>query len=426
MNTREFWANEAAKVRDTSALFSNNDAVLGREVLDIADSQSTPLKNCDIWREKEIGIREVYPFKIDGLIKETDAYWLFAGTKLRLAEKTIIGEKISEQQRGLVDRLLYGEPWQYATSRLRDTGFNWKTYSLDYREHGVKEGEHTQLLAQIKASNLTDFKKEMNDFKTKLRIFVDSFKKYQEENDDAIGYNRFNSYYTDETTKKILNAITEVKFIPAEVKALQMQETGDFTDTMIAGIDKKNKGIVYKGKENFEMVGICQLPIGSSNEAQKWVENTFTTVNGIKTLTIGGNRKDPLNAIHLTAGYFGQIIKILQADWDTEIIKILNAKYKTNIQITGHSTNSLDKISCSIDKKKAIFLSYNAGPSMVKSAIESYCVKGTEMIIWDDPGFQKILKEKIDLFYATADARKEKSSYVNSVAARLIKIKTDS
>ncbi len=143
---------------------------------------------------------EVYPFKKDDLVKETNAYWLFARKKLLQVETTMVGKKISEEQRALVNKLLYGEPWQYATSHLRDMNFMWEDYRLDEEQHRVKEEEHTQLLAQIKADNLIEFKHKMNHFKGGLRMFIDSLKKYKEaKNDSDNNKQKFNNIETNKT-----------------------------------------------------------------------------------------------------------------------------------------------------------------------------------------------------------------------------------
>jgi hypothetical protein len=373
--------------------------------------------------------------------------WKEVIKKLKDEEKGLenisdIWKNISEEQKQIIKNLMDGSitdpqisPWNYVIKNLGNQKFEPHKYFYARDGHKKAIAKHDEMLSKLTNPHLGSFKTVLNEFKDILCTYDDNgledggfifiLLKYKEDVGEIGGsplYNRFDKYYNEEAPKDvfngsktilehILNAIPRIKFLPCEVKALNMTETGDFTNTTIAGIDDKTKGIL--NNENTSgpgVIGLCQLPNAgdrkSADEAVKWIKDYVPTITALvltKPVEITNDREDPRNAIFLTAGYLGRIIVMLT---------------------TGNTgTNNFWKIKDCLTKKKIVFLSYNAGFSVLVTAINKYFTQydnEKNPLIFEDGNFIKILHAVIDSdTKKSEEKKKEQKEYVSKVVNRL-------
>lgn len=394
MNFRELMLEQKRLILDTSHLFEHRDAILGRDATDISINPNTPditqcIDSFAITTVENVRSLEV----IDELYEEIRDKWKNVKAKYEFLKSKVaddIKQKIPKEEAELVSRFEEGgtgEPWDYIIRSLGEGGnFDPTTYAYDSLGHEQALTKHNQLKANLKSSLLNGFKERLDSFKKEIDIFVKSIKKLKEEEDVVIGYKRFDSYYNDPILAKILEAIPYVKFLPCEVKALQMTETADFTNTIIVGIKGKTKGILSPDDSSgLGIVGICQLPKKSADEAKIWIRDK---VKGL-TETIMDDRTNPRNAIFLTAGYFGRIVEILT---------------------TGAAATKFSEIQSCLDKKRIVFLSYNAGPAITRTAITNYFKNydnKKKPLMWTDSDFIRLLNQAIEDEYKKINGKEE-------------------
>ncbi len=431
MNTREFWANEAAKVRDTSALFSHNDVALGREALNVSVSkpEEKDTTQCiGTWSITEISdVRSIeaeeliiYPWPIPkGQSGPTTLTTLWVNVRIMYDSiKKHIADDMTQgsaAEKKIISK--FNDDWmpwnQVVNSLEQDSSFKPQEYSAE-GEYKAALAQHTELVKQLKSSQVGGFKERINSFQKAIANFVDNVVKYKDEINPKHGYQRFDELYKKDALVHILAAIPYVQFTPAEVKALQMTETGDFTNAIIAGIEGKipKKGIRSdKNTSGKGIVGICQLPNdekdNSADEARNWINNNAKVYwanrrredSSIKVElpSVTNDRTNTRNAVYLTAGYFGRIVEILHGDFRFAEIK-----------------------DC-LDMKRAVFLSYNAGPAIVKDAINTFyqTYGGVENLSWSNSQFMDILNARIDKTYKPLGSSDEKKTYVGKIERRL-------
>lgn len=402
MSTREFWANEAAMMRDKSG-------VLGKEVLMPIVSPifgNTPLSvdQCsETWAITSVwNVRSLELEKHD---IDTESAWNLVKKKYsiakREAEQTIkdVGARIPVPQKEIVSQLLNENPWSYTIQSINNGIFNWRQYVLDYAKHTTLENEHLQLIANLSSNDLKGFKDSMKDFRLELRKFIDKLNIYNDENKNEIGYNRFNEFYESSNLSLILDKIPLIKFTAAEVKALNMQETGDFTNKTIVAFKNKSSGLTSNvASSGTGIVGLCQLPLVSAQEAYIWTKNVkiaeFIKLisSGASAKTMSSDRENTENAIYLTGAYLGRIVEILSSE--------------------------LGQISGCKDKKRIVFSAYNAGPGTLKKAINSFLSdnKGVDLT-WDNANFQKKLQEQTKFISSTKYSETKK--YAPTIEKRL-------
>lgn len=408
MTTREFWAAQADLIRDTSHLFDKRDAVLGREALQApASAEIQNIEPCtDTWDINDV--TKVRSMEVENLIEDIKSSWNAVRLAYNLLKRKVIEEDIKIRMKAEEKIIVesFGEngtfePWDYVVRSLNE-GSSFTSEKYQYEPTGHKEAlaKHEQLIAIIKSPALDGFKERLNAFKSKINSFVKLIARLNEEQDVTIGYNRFDAYYNDPITKQILNAIPYVKFTPAEVKALQMTETGDLTNMAIAGIKGvKTKGILNNiSSSGSGIVGICQLPNSgkdnSADESFDWINANIPSLNGQVTKS----REDPRNAVFLTAGYFGKIIELLDKRTNSKFSQIQNC----------------------LDKKRIVFEAYNAGHSLLGKAINDYFGSYKKVpLSWDNANFKSFLNKAIDATYSAESSRKEKKAYVAKIEKRL-------
>jgi hypothetical protein len=128
--------------------------------------------------------------------------------------------------------------------------------------------------------------------------------------EERVEFGRFDSDFLDEDVKKVLADVPE-NFRPADLKAMLAQETGDFTDTSIAGLEDKKKGIVNKLAPNPSFVGVGQINNAADKDARAMAKRL-----GIELPAASAGdkdpRKDPAAGIKLAANYLVYIGKQLE------------------------------------------------------------------------------------------------------------------
>lgn len=386
---REYWAQEAAMMRDTSAVLENN----AFSVVTSPKNPFTfePIQEClDTWAIQSVwNVRSLELEKHD---IDTESAWAFVKSKYFIAkieaEETIrdVGSRIPNSQKDSVQQLLTDKPWAYTIESLNNGGFDWRKYDLHNNKYGELEVKHNQLIANLSSNDLKGFKTSMQEFKAAIKIFVVKLKIYLDENKEDIGYNRFNNFYEDITLDSILKNIPLIKFTNCEIKALNMQETGDFTNTTITGFKNKKLGLTTSiNSSGSGIEGLCQLPAVSAQEAYLWAKN-----KNITTLT--PNRDMPQNAIYLSAAYIGRIVDILLPE--------------------------ISRINTCLDKKRIVFAAYNAGPGTLKKAINAFFLEKKNLnLTWANSKFQDNLKTQTKLISSTKYV--ETQNYPTNIEKRL-------
>lgn len=111
-------------------------------------------------------------------------------------------------------------------------------------------------LSGKKYASLLEWVKKLG---TALGAFLELRRRIGEE---QVEFDRFDKDFLDADVAKALAGVPG-NFRPADLKARLAQETGDFTDTAIAGLEGKKKGIVNQLAPNPSFVGIGQINSGA-------------------------------------------------------------------------------------------------------------------------------------------------------------------
>jgi hypothetical protein len=207
-----------------------------------------------------------------------------------------------------------------------------------------------QDLSKLANARYNFVKGEVSAFHNNYQNTLDNIKVYLEEIQE---FKRFDELYL--SNKNLLNKIPYITFYPSEIKALQAQETGDFTITSVAGLEQKNKGIKTGGR-NLSFVGIGQIGADGLIDSVKWLSE-----KGIKIPLEPDPRTIPELAIKLTIGILG----------------IYTEKY-----IYPHLPANKPE---GYELKKIIFAAYNAGQGTVLKGINNYInATGKKSYTWYD------------------------------------------
>jgi hypothetical protein len=381
MDFRELMLEQKRLILDTSHLSESRNAVLGREIIDVPVKTDTPQSATPCTTTWTISdVSKVRSLEAEGFIttfiksnwSTVRNGWQNVIKDLKDPKKGIENDKdiwksISDEEKQILLNFTDGtttdpqiSPWNYVIKNLADGTFEPQEYVYTLEGHKKSIARHNEMLSKLKNAHLGSFKTVLNQFKDILCTynkdgienggFISVLLKYKIEIGASDGnplYNRFDEFFKDDTTKKILDKINElykIRITPAELKALQMKETGDYTNLKIAGITGKQKGITNApDSSGTGIVGMCQLPSDSADEAVKWA---FDNVK----ITIDKDRAIPKNAVYLTAAYFGRSIELV-------------------------GTATLDNVTDCLHKKVIIFGSYNGGFESFKLAIQDFITK---------------------------------------------------
>jgi len=194
-----------------------------------------------------------------------------------------------------------------------------------------------QDLSKLANARYNFVKGEVSAFHNNYQNTLDNIKVYLEEIQE---FKRFDELYL--SNKNLLNKIPYITFYPSEIKALQAQETGDFTITSVAGLEQKDKGIKTGGR-NLSFVGIGQIGTDGLIDSVKWLSE-----KGIKIPLDPDPRTIPELAIKLTIGVLG----------------IYTEKYIYHF-LPANKPEGLEL-------KKILFAAYNAGQGTVLKGINNY------------------------------------------------------
>lgn len=174
--------------------------------------------------------------------------------------------------------------------------------------------------------------------------------KYNEEKQEIL---RFDNIYNSTEVANLLNKIPYISFTPAEIKALNMQETGDFTNTTVAGLEGKTLGFPVDKPVNKTYIGLGQHNEVSKQKALDWAKS-----KGIEITSNVDPRTVPQNSVLLTIAYFG---------WYVE--------KKVCPQLADIPLDCLEL-------KKMLFASYNAGVEHILTAIKNLYKNKDKNITW--------------------------------------------
>lgn len=241
--------------------------------------------------------------------------------------------------------------WNYMRSNVNNPNFNYKVYIdndfLDYHRNyeAAIEDENTELnkLTHPRYKYLKKSSQGVEEFQHYYKKFVIQIISIKEEKKTE--KDRFDKHFEGVQVAKVLNLMKDITIYSSELKALVYQESGDLTNSTIAGITDEKIGLRKKGITNSSYIGIAQIGLDAMKEGKTWA-----TKNNIKFVGSPESdyRKDPENAIILLAC-------ILASNYELYLSKAF--KYS--------STECLNW-------KKCIIGSYNwSGPSMMKHILRN-------------------------------------------------------
>lgn len=199
---------------------------------------------------------------------------------------------VKGDQKEIVDRMKKrGEAW------AKTDMTKWTTTDLDLAI-SQEEGDKAKL---TRDKNTDDV---INKFVQALR---DVKQVKTEISEEEVEYHRFDTQFMDPQVIELCRMVAHATITPADIKALIGQESGDMTNTTIAGITDKKRGITTKIK-NKSYVGIGQQSEDARKEGLDWAASQKSSI----TVEPGKDpRKDPATAIKLTAAYLGRVSDLL-------------------------------------------------------------------------------------------------------------------
>ncbi len=196
--------------------------------------------------------------------------------------------------------------------------------------------------------------------------------------EEAVEFQRFNDLFL---APDVLAALRDANadFRPADLKAMLAKETGDFTNTAIAGLEGKPRGITSDKANTLgpSFIGIAQMNTDAKTEALKRATKLGITVVDSDS---DDAREDPARAIKLAALYVDQISHGLPSTAPT-----------------------------GVERKKLILAAYNGGPGALKRAIAAL---GTSSYTWDD-----IVASEAAMSVWSEKKQKEVKDYVARIIA---------
>ncbi len=241
---------------------------------------------------------------------------------------------------------LTGLNGRWAGTVVTQKGFDPVTGALDEKVLQALLSADAQDAAKLVAPKFKSLVEWVKKLGAMLRDFLALRRSIEEE---QIEFDRFDDDFLDPDVAKALAAVPG-SFRPADLKAMLAQETGDFTDTGIAGLENKKKGVVNKLAPNPSYVGVGQINTGADTDARKMAKQLGIALpepaSGDKD-----PRKDPATGIKLAANYLAYIGKQLSG---------LPAGKPTGAEM-----------------RKLVFAAYNGGPFGLIAAAKAVSSKGS-------------------------------------------------
>ena len=234
-------------------------------------------------------------------------------------------------------------------SAIWSKGIDEKTISVTDIDSITKE--ETEALGRLKRNKNTD---------DVVKKFIESLKQAKttmtETTEEETEYKRFDKHFLDAAVVELAKKIPHATITPADLKALVSQETGDLTNTEVAGIQGKTKGVKSQRKNKGGYVGLGQLNTAARDEAITWAKGQKSAISIAEGTDA---RKDPLTAIKLTAAYLGRVSDLL---WG------------------GLPDNRPGEA----EFKKMLFAAYNGGHVVIINAAKAYTAGSKKNYSWDD------------------------------------------
>jgi hypothetical protein len=222
---------------------------------------------------------------------------------------------------------LEGLSGRWAGTVVTQAGFDPVSGALDDKALRALLTADAADAAKLTGSKFASVVEWVKKLSTALVAFLELRQRIGEE---QVEFDRFDDDFLDADVKTALAAVPGT-FRPADLKAMLAQETGDFTDTNIAGLGGKKKGIVHTLKPNPSFVGIGQLNANADKDARKMAKELGITLPAAAT---GDKdpRKDPGSGIKLVANYLAYVGKQLSglpkgAPTGAELRKLVLAAY---------------------------------------------------------------------------------------------------
>ncbi len=185
--------------------------------------------------------------------------------------------------------------------------------------------------------NYGPFRGEMDALHSALEAYLQTFVVLEEE---AIEVKRYDKYFNSANTTKIRKAIKSFTLTAADIKALAMQETGDFLSKGDTGIGTKTKGIPLRGAPDDKVyVGIGQIGTAARADGIRWAKK-----HGVDIPSSPDPRMNPPDAIVLIPAILGDILE----------------KIKPHLPKTRPEP---------VEFKKIVWGAYNIGPNKMISII---------------------------------------------------------
>ncbi|MBK8474247.1 MAG: hypothetical protein IPL33_19910 [Sphingobacteriales bacterium] len=138
---------------------------------------------------------------------------------------------------------------------------------IDFSTYEQLKADEQGELSSFEADKYRTMKAVILEFYAAYEALFDFTKKYKEEEQEIL---RFDEFYTSSEATNLLNKISYIFFTPAEIKSLNMQETGDFTNRTVAGLEGKTKGFHVDEPKNDTYIGLGQHGEGSKKDALTW------------------------------------------------------------------------------------------------------------------------------------------------------------
>lgn len=211
-------------------------------------------------------------------------------------------------------------------------------------------------MAKLSSSRYNSTKEVINEFTTALDDYIEVYDVWLEEGEE---FKRFDTIYNDNVTKRILSKIPYIKILPAEIKAINCKESGDFTNTSIKGISSSKLGIKTYIENKMGAKGIGQIRDIALVPAKEWLSQKGIDISKEVSPTPSDFRDSPKLSIYLTAAYFGYLI-------EKELIRQLPKPIPQGIEL-----------------KKFMLAAYNWGPTNLLKMLRRNVSKG-QKYSWDD------------------------------------------
>ena len=238
---------------------------------------------------------------------------------------------------------------------IADPNFDPAVTALPWAVTGAKELTDDQAdkgSATLSAKKFRFLRGAVDEFRTALRDLERQRTKLDEE---RVEFKRFDDVFVGATTStdpavaaaaadaaKLLAVLATHGLTAADVKALMATETGDFTNTAIAGITGKSKGITTNvNSAGPDVVGIAQIKTAGRDEAIKLAAGAGVTIS-----TKTDPRLEALPSILLAMAYMAKVAEVLKSGLPKPVP-------------TGD------------EFKKLVYAGYNGGPYAVIAAAKS-------------------------------------------------------